>query len=362
MKIDNFKRAFIISDTHLGYKNNSNEWLDIQKSYFNNFLMPLISKNKKDGDVLIHCGDVFDSRTAIGIFTLNYAVEIFEKLSNIIPIIVLVGNHDSATKYNNDVHSLKFLNFINNISVIDVPQSETICNNKILFMPWMSTKESEINCINENRDCNIIFSHMNIAGMNFNRYVVVKDGIETQNIETFKRVFSGHIHYRQEKNNIIYVGSPYQLDRGDINNNKGVYLYDFISNDLIFFENNISPKYLKYAYDEILTMINENNTKELENNFIDIVVDNENINKRSYIIIYDNLKNCKSIEIIPSSKDNSLDINENFDIDKHISNIEDLDILKIAYNMFDDSDYDDKMKMSLKELFKNFYEKAERDL
>jgi hypothetical protein len=39
-----------------------------------------------------------------------------------------------------------------------------------------------------------------------------------------------------------------------------------------------------------------------------------------------------------------------------------LDILKIAYNMFDDSDYDDKMKMSLKELFKNFYEKAERDL
>ena len=95
MKIDNFKRAFIISDTHLGYKNNSNEWLDIQKSYFNDFLVPLISKNKKDGDVLIHCGDVFDSRTAIGIFTLNYAVEIFEKLSNMFCSINIIRHRNN---------------------------------------------------------------------------------------------------------------------------------------------------------------------------------------------------------------------------------------------------------------------------
>lgn len=359
MKIQNFQRAFIISDTHLGYKNNSNEWLEIQRSYIDDFLMPLILKNKKEGDILIHCGDVFDSRSTIGIFTLNYAIDIFKKLSDIIPIIVLVGNHDSATKHSNDIHSLKFLDFINNIDVIESPLSVHIDNSKILFMPWMSTKESEIDCINKNSDCNILFSHMNVAGMNFNRHVIVKDGIDNDNIKSFKRVFSGHLHYRQEKNNVIIVGSPYQLDRGDLNNDKGVYLYDFITDNITFFENTISPKYLKYTYDEILNIIKDNKSNILNNNFVDIIVDNDIINKRAYTDLYNDLKECKSIEIIPRSKEENLNINENFDINEHVSNIEDLDILKIAYDMFNKSDYDDKTKKSLNELFEIFYHKAE---
>ena len=54
--------AFVISDIHLGVRNNSLSWQENIKDYFDSFFIPLIKKNKtKDSFVLI-LGDVFDDR------------------------------------------------------------------------------------------------------------------------------------------------------------------------------------------------------------------------------------------------------------------------------------------------------------
>src|SRR5574343_417982 len=92
----NMHRTFLISDTHFGVRNSSNEWMEIQKEYFYNFLIPLLKKESKKGDILIHCGDVFDSRQSINLFVMNFALEIFEELAKILPVIILLGNHDIA--------------------------------------------------------------------------------------------------------------------------------------------------------------------------------------------------------------------------------------------------------------------------
>jgi DNA repair exonuclease SbcCD nuclease subunit len=64
MKID-AKRIWLVSDTHLGVRSNSREWMDNIESYFREFFMPTIKKHYQPGDVVVHCGDVFDSRQSI---------------------------------------------------------------------------------------------------------------------------------------------------------------------------------------------------------------------------------------------------------------------------------------------------------
>jgi len=48
-----------------------------------------------------------------------------------------------------------------------------------------------------------------------------------------------------ESGSIVYVGSPYQLNWGDADTTRGVYLYDFESDGLDFMENTVSPKHVK---------------------------------------------------------------------------------------------------------------------
>ena len=119
--MSNINRAWVIGDVHFGIHSNSIDWLDIHKEYFNNFLMPTIIKNKKDGDVLFILGDVFDSRQSINVLILNEALNIFNELVDIIPIYIILGNHDVYYKNTNEVNSLKLLKYINNIYIIDTP-------------------------------------------------------------------------------------------------------------------------------------------------------------------------------------------------------------------------------------------------
>ena len=65
------KRVFLISDTHFGIRSNSREWMDIIESYFYDFFIPLLKKEGRPGDIIVHCGDTFDSRQSLNLYILN---------------------------------------------------------------------------------------------------------------------------------------------------------------------------------------------------------------------------------------------------------------------------------------------------
>ena len=44
-------RIWIISDTHLGARNNSVEWLDRMTEYFDHFFIPLVKEKYREGDI-----------------------------------------------------------------------------------------------------------------------------------------------------------------------------------------------------------------------------------------------------------------------------------------------------------------------
>lgn len=105
------KRAFIVSDTHFGARSNSVEWIDEMMDWFYSDFIPKVKENYQPGDILIHCGDVFDNRQSVNLLVLHRAISLFEELSKIFVdgIYIIAGNHDVMRKTSNDVSSLDCL-------------------------------------------------------------------------------------------------------------------------------------------------------------------------------------------------------------------------------------------------------------
>ena len=93
------------------------------------------------------------------------------------------------------------------------------------------------------------------------------------------------------------MGNPLQLDWGDYNDTKGIYIYDSVTNEYEFIENAISPTYIKVLWSDIKNKKNDA-LKQVAGNFISLVVDEqykfENVMKLMNIINRLNpIKNCE---------------------------------------------------------------------
>lgn len=265
-------RVWMISDTHLGVRSNSREWMESIEGYFYEYLIPIIQKNYQPGDILVHCGDIFESRQSINLYVLNKALEIFEKLSEVLPVYMIVGNHDIFMKYSNAVNSLKIFKRFNNITVYETATEAIIGNTPVVFMPWCDTHEQEAEILAKYSG-DILFCHTDVKGFSFNNIQKIDGGNEIESFEKFKRVYSGHIHFAQKFKNVRMLGSPYQLTRSDSGNPKNVWLLDLATNEETSFENNYSPKFLKLKLENVLEYTIEELQNIFINNYVNILVD-----------------------------------------------------------------------------------------
>ena len=287
----------MISDTHLGVKNGSTEWLEIQQDYFYNFFIPLLKKEKKDGDIIVHCGDVFDSRHSVGLFTINFAMNLFEDLSKIMPIIIILGNHDIAKKLSNDVNSVKILKWIPNIMVCEEPQVITMSGKKLLFMPWRANHEEEKECI-EKYPADFLFCHSDVQGLKFNKSTVIEEGLDFSVLRAFRKVYSGHIHYSQHRENFRMLGCPYPLTRSDIGNDKGVWRFDIENETEQFFPNTYSPKFIKILFEKVLEMEEQEAVEFFKNNFVDVILDQKWTLNFPFSVFYDDVQGYRKLEFV----------------------------------------------------------------
>ena len=77
MKI-NANKAIIVSDTHLGARSNSAEWLTTMMDWFREDFIPKAKELYEPGTILIHTGDVFDNRQSINLMVLHEGMALFE--------------------------------------------------------------------------------------------------------------------------------------------------------------------------------------------------------------------------------------------------------------------------------------------
>lgn len=270
-------KILVIGDTHLGlgYPNSVDKWFKVHQEYFEKFLLPLVKKELSENDIIIHCGDLFDNRSVVPINILNYAQDLLEKLSKICPIHILIGNHDLYTKASNDVNTVKLYKYIPNITVYEEPTKIEFCGKSILMLPWVERKQDQIDVLKKFKSADYLFCHSDLNGAKMHLTSVAhknNDKIDVEEFSGYKNVYSGHIHILQVTKNFTFVGNNFEMDRNDINNQKGIFILDVITEEENFIPNNISPKYKKIyirTQEDIETLENVS-TKD----YIDLFISN----------------------------------------------------------------------------------------
>lgn len=268
-------KVFIFTDTHLGARSNSTEWMDIMEEAHFKFIIPTIKKHFKPGDIIINCGDVFDNRTSINVKSMDLGIKIYEELSKIGPVHIIAGNHDIYYKTSTEISSLDILKYIPNVTVhkdVNVLEHDNI---KFLMMPWQKDVKEEAETLQKyqkEHSCHYAFMHGTFSLIKYNKYVKIdkNDGANPKSADGYKKVYTGHIHWSQQKGNINVVGTPYQITRGDSGNSKGMFVLDLETGKETFYENDISPKFIQFTIDEITKEQILDINEQSKNNFVDI--------------------------------------------------------------------------------------------
>jgi calcineurin-like phosphoesterase family protein len=270
-------KVFMITDTHFGiYLNNLDKWQNMMESTFYEFVIPYLKENVKPGDILIHLGDLFDNRTSIPIITLNKVEKILKKLSDILPVHIMLGNHDLFNKGSNEVNSVRLFGYMNkNITVYENTTVLEIDGKKLVLMPWVEKRLDMIKEIKSNPG-DYLFCHSDLNGCRMHLNSVAHrnaDKIDVENFKGYKRAFSGHIHIRQNNSNFEFIGSLYQMDRNDTGDQKGITILDLNTGDIDFEPNTYSPIFKKYKVvteDDIDKLDDIKDTKD----YIDLAISN----------------------------------------------------------------------------------------
>jgi DNA repair exonuclease SbcCD nuclease subunit len=353
-----YKNIFLLADLHLGVRANSLEWLQNVQTFFRNFYIPYLKKNYKSGNIMFILGDVFDNRQLLDINVMNVGIDIMLELADILPIHMMTGNHDIYKKYDTDVNSIIAFKFIPNVKIYEKPVIITNGETRILIMPWVGNKDNEENYVRLNKS-DYVFAHSDISGFKYDNGRDIKSSTSADLLKfrSIKKLFSGHIHKRQELGNFIYIGSPYHTKRSDIGNTKGLYLFNPAENTFSFTQNNYSPIFQRVLLEGILELSLNDTIKLLKNNYTDIIVPDKYIHLFNLTKFIDILKDCnyKKIETIGERKR----------IEDEFSNVLDgadiKDILTLLELSINDLGHQMEILVKLKLLNKKYYEKASKE-
>lgn len=311
------KRVAIFSDLHLGVHTNSVFWHNIAVEWALWFREELRKNNIED---IIFCGDWHHNRSEISVNTLQVSADILEILKEF-NLIVIAGNHDMYFKHRPDVNSLSVFKHRKNISIVDKIEKVIAYDRVISFCPW----SCDINSI-ESSD--VVFGHFEIETFAMNSYKICEEGTKiTDLLRKTPLVISGHFHTRHCKEysngKILYTGNPFQMDFGDIDNDKGYYLLDFEDMTPVFIKNTVSPQYKKITLSELVQIgrLTDEVSKILANNIIKLKID-RNISQEDTDILLQKLSQLKPQELTVDYDINFNRLNGNDGIKQDLSGID----------------------------------------
>lgn len=301
-------KYLIVSDIHLGYKKDSEIYHNVSLNLFKSISDYCSFNNIKN---ILILGDFFHNRVYTNLKTMYVAFEIAEILNNF-NTYILTGNHDLYFKNSFFPHSLQiFKEGFNNIKIID---KEPCILEDISLVPWLFTSYNEINT-------KYLFGHFEINGFPMSEENECYGGISSKIFNKFEKVVSGHFHIPSQKGNIVYVGSPYQMDFGDYNSKRG--FYEFEDGELKFIEFNEYPKFKIFFHDNILyNEIENNNIKIIFNSVIEMnevekII--EKVNSYKPLSLMTDLKIFREIKYEENSEEN-LEIRNSKDVFKEFLN------------------------------------------
>ena len=249
-------KVCLVSDIHFGVNKNSEIFLNSSIRFFTDQLVPYLAKENIEHIIIL--GDVFDNRNTINVRINDEVYNLFSNVLSDFDVTILIGNHDIYYKTSNKVHSLKYLNHLPNVDVIDTISYKKFFGVNALFCPWIvDYEDTELVDALDTSISDILFGHFDIVGFALNKTRISTEGLDTDVFTNFKKVFSGHYHTPSSKKlgktEIVYVGSPYQMTRNDLEESKGFIILNMNTLRYKRVPNTTSVKFVQIEYPEMPT-------------------------------------------------------------------------------------------------------------
>lgn len=330
-------KYIVLTDTHLGWNNNNNFWLDLTEKLFDE-IISIYSPMECHG--IIHLGDWYHDRKLLDIKTYNKSLDIIQKLKdNDIPIYIILGNHDMYYKSDMFPHSLRSLKLFNNVEIIDKIYH---IGNDIVLSPWNTIPEV-------NNDKTYLFSHLEINEfpMNYTNRTFEGGRINVSDFKHFKQVYSGHFHTPSKIKNVQYIGSAFPMTFNDLNSKRGYYIFDS-KGKMEFFKFTSAPKFIR------LTSNDEIKEEDIKDNIVEFI----------FLEDFGSVKNDKLVQTLESYNPHKLKINYKIQLDEEDLIVDENEEFKMNDNREVIREYIDKKllpKHINKETLKKFVEKLEKE-
>jgi hypothetical protein len=154
------------------------------------------------------------------------------------------------------------------------------------------------------------------------------------------------------------LGCPYPMTRSDINNEKGIWIFDIVNEEEKFFPNTLSPKFIRILFEKVLEMEESEVQAYFKNNFVDIVVDPKWSLNFPFSSFSDDVKGYRRLDFIPrianiEDEDGTLLEDENAHLEK-------IDILELSEKIIYNTQHSDSIKQKLMTTIKTLYEKVQK--
>ena len=219
-------RLAIITDTHYGARKGSKHLHDYFEMFYRDIFFPSLEEHKID--TIIHMGDIFDSRKAIDLQSLEWSKKVvFEPLKKY-KVHALIGNHDCYYKNTNHVNSPELLlKDYSNIKTYSKASEISLDKLKILLLPWINSEnfEETENLIKKTK-AKVAMGHLEVNGFKATRGHMMENGMDVKTFNKFEKVYSGHFHTRSDDGQIFYLGNPYEMFWNAVNDPRGFHLFD----------------------------------------------------------------------------------------------------------------------------------------
>lgn len=262
-------KVLFFSDLHLGVHQDSQIWhkisLDLAK-----WIDQVMQEHKLD--TIFFAGDVFHDRHEIGVGTLHSAKKFFDALSDY-NIHLIPGNHDAFLSSTVEINSVEILES-KNVHVYTKPTTIQVNEKLVTFCPWKTV-------VGDLTKADMLVGHFEIANFHMNATKICDHGdSSTDLLNLADAVVTGHFHFRdlrkyENSKYILYLGSPYEMDFGDREQQKGVTIIDFDTLVPHFVENHITPKHFRLKISELASHKYTNLPKLIENNLVSLYVDTQ---------------------------------------------------------------------------------------
>lgn len=260
------KRIPVITDTHYGSRADNIILYQVQKEFYNNIFWPAIDAEGGVTDIL-HLGDVTDRRKYINFQTLAFAKEVFfepAKARNI-RIHWVLGNHDLPFKHSLKLSSHEAFREYDNVIVYNTPSLVKFDSVETLLVPWLCDENTaESLAMVKAFTGSVIAGHFEFNGFELYRGFINMHGMETGLFRPFPLVMSGHYHHRSSRDNIFYLGAPYEMVWSDYGSEHGFHWWtpqthqlDFVKNPYHLYhvftydDSSGDPSYTKTLLDQI---------------------------------------------------------------------------------------------------------------